>query len=447
MTDTTDRLADLSTAQHNEPFEKIVLGCMLISPIAISDVQDVDLAATHFYKPRHGALYAAILAARAAGIPTEPHAIAAWLADRGELAAVGGAPYLLELMEAAPVAAQAKHYAGQLLDLAHRREILVALAEVGRVTASGADADRIAGVAENVIRAATPRTGDLGLTFLSDFAEIGIRDIEMRKNGPRGLSTGFIDLDMLLGGGLRPQQVVVIAARPGMGKSTLALDIARHASIRDRYITAFISMEMSSQELYDRLLSAHGGISMMRVRLGELDDLDWHRASRALGPISEARLAFDDSTGQTVTKVANKMRKLKDRHGLDLLVLDHLGLMSDPSVQRQGRQQEVAKMIREIKELAKELDIPIIVVVQLNRESVTRTNKRPQLTDLRESGEIEQSADVVILIHRDDYYDPESPRSGEADLIVAKQRSGPTDTVTVAAQLHFARFVDMAVSQ
>jgi len=440
-----NQYADMTAAQHNLGYEKIVLGSMLTAPAAIIAAQDTSLDTGDFYKSGHAALYSSILAAQAAGIPTEPHAIAGWLMDRGEAAAAGGLPYLFELVESVPTIANTGHYAEQLVELASRRRTLEALARAAQAGAQGASAERMASIAETGLRGAAPRSRNNGMVCLGEFADIGIRDIEMRTNQARGLMTGFADLDKLLGG-LRPGQLIVTAGRPGQGKSTFGLDIARYVSIRTGLVTGFFSMEMTVQELFDRCLSAQAAIPFYLVRDGKLDDRDWAAAARALGPMSEAPLFFNDSTGQTIGRIGNKLRWLQARRGLDLAVLDHLGLITDPSVQRQGRQQEVSKIVREAKELAKQLQIPILALVQLNRDPANRTDKTPQLTDLRESGEIEQSADIVIMIHREDYYDPESPRAGEVDLIVRKNRSGPQDTVTAVSQLHLARFVDMAIT-
>lgn len=443
MSDLADQFIDQATSTHNTSFERIVLGAMLSAPAVAAEVQDLGLDGEHFYNPRHAALYRAILAAQAAKVPIEPIALAAWLADRRELEAVGGGPYLLELVQAVPLAGSAAYYAQQLIGLAEKRTMLTALARVAQAGAQGATGEQLHGFAENALREAAPKARDTGFTFLGAFAEIGLRDIEMRKQQARGIPTGFADLDRLLGG-LRAGQLIVVAGRPGMGKSTLGLDIARHVSIRCGLTTAYVSLEMTIQELFDRCLSAQARIPYHVVRDGGLSEDDWIRASRALGPMAEAPLGFTDETGLTVTRIANKLRR-QARQGLDLAVIDHLGLVRDPSVARQGRQAEIAQITRDLKELAKDLAIPIVALVQLNREVTNRSDKTPQLTDLRESGEIEQSADTVILVHRDDYYIKDSPRAGEADLIVAKHRGGPTDTITVAAQLHLSRFIDMAI--
>lgn len=227
--------------------------------------------------------------------------------------------------------------------------------------------------------------------------------------------------------------------------STVGLDFCRSAAIRHNMASAIFTLEMSKIEVVTRLLSAEAKVPLHVMRSGHLSDDDWTRLARRMGEISEAPLFVDDTPNMTLMEIRAKARRLRQRHGLRLVVVDYMQLMSSPK-KVESRQQEVADISRGLKLLAKELEVPVIAMSQLNRGPEQRTDKRPQLSDLRESGSIEQDADVVILLHRDDYYDKETPRAGEADLIVAKHRNGPTDTITVAAQLHFSRFVDMAVN-
>jgi replicative DNA helicase len=226
--------------------------------------------------------------------------------------------------------------------------------------------------------------------------------------------------------------------------STVAMDFARSASVRHNVASAIFSLEMSKIEIVTRLLSAEARVPLHVLRSGQLSDDDWTRLARRMGEISEAPIFVDDTPNMTLMEIRAKARRLRQRHDLKLVVVDYLQLMTSPK-RVESRQQEVADLSRGLKLLAKELEVPVVAVSQLNRGPEQRTDKRPQLSDLRESGSIEQDADVVILLHRDDYYDRESPRAGEADLIIAKHRNGPTDTITVAAQLHFSRFVDMAI--
>jgi replicative DNA helicase len=257
-----------------------------------------------------------------------------------------------------------------------------------------------------------------------------------------GVPTGFTDLDGLTNG-LHPGQLVVVAARPGLGKSTLALDFARAASIKHGLTSVIFSLEMTRNEITMRLLSAEARVGLHHMRTGSLGDDDWTKLARKMSEVASAPLFIDDSPNMTMMEIRAKCRRLKQRHDLKLVVVDYLQLMSSGK-RVESRQQEVAEFSRALKLLAKELEVPVVALSQLNRGPEQRTDKKPMLADLRESGSIEQDADLVMLLHREDAYERESPRAGEADFIVAKHRNGPTATITVAFQGHYSRFVDMA---
>ena len=257
-----------------------------------------------------------------------------------------------------------------------------------------------------------------------------------------GIPTGFSGLDQLTNG-LHPGQMIVVAARPAMGKSTLALDFARAAAIKHNRPTIFFSLEMGRSEIAMRLMSAEGAVPLQSMRKGSLDSRDWTTIASTRGRINDAPLYIDDSPNMTLVEIRAKCRKLKQRVGLQMVVIDYLQLMTSGK-RVESRQQEVSEFSRALKLLAKELQVPVIALSQLNRGPEQRADKKPAISDLRESGSIEQDADMVILLHREAAYEKDSPRAGEADLIVAKHRNGPTDTVTVAFQGHFSRFTDMA---
>jgi replicative DNA helicase len=259
----------------------------------------------------------------------------------------------------------------------------------------------------------------------------------------QGVKTGFKDLDALTNG-FHPGNMIVLAARPAVGKSTLGLDIARYASIHKRETSVIFSLEMSKSEITMRMLSAEARVPLNNIRSGRLNEEEWSRMARRMGEISDAPMFIDDSAKLSLIEIRAKARRLKQRHGLKLIVIDYLQLMTSGK-KVENRQQEVSEFSRQLKLLAKELNVPVVAISQLNRSPEQRTDKKPMLSDLRESGSIEQDADVVILLHREDLYDSQN-RSGEADLIVAKHRNGPTRTITVASQLHIARFTDMATN-
>ena len=256
-----------------------------------------------------------------------------------------------------------------------------------------------------------------------------------------GIPTGFHQLDEYTNG-LHPGQMITVAGRPGSGKSTLALDMARSAAVKNGKPTVIFSLEMSKIEIMMRMFSAEATVSLANMRSGHMSDQDWTRLARRSSELAEAPLFIDDSPNLTMMEIRAKARRLKQRHDLQMVVIDYLQLMTSGK-RVESRQQEVSEFSRATKLLAKELEVPVVVLSQLNRGPEQRTDKKPMLSDLRESGSIEQDSDVVLLVHRPDLYEPETERAGEADLILAKHRNGPTATCAVAFQGRYSRFVDM----
>ncbi|WP_432136572.1 replicative DNA helicase [Streptomyces sp. bgisy154] len=427
--------------------EQSVLGGMLLSKDAIADVVEI-LKGHDFYKPAHETIYQAILDVYAKGEPADPITIAAELTKRGEINKVGGASYLHTLVQTVPTAANAEYYA----EIVHERAVLRRLVEAGtRITQMGYaaddDIDEIVNRAQAEIYAVTEQRTSEDYLPLGDIMEGALDEIEAigsRSGEMTGVPTGFTDLDALTNG-LHPGQMIVIAARPAMGKSTLALDFARAASIKHNLPSVIFSLEMGRNEIAMRLLSAEARVALHHMRSGTMTDEDWTRLARRMPEVSSAPLYIDDSPDLSMMEIRAKCRRLKQRNDIKLVIIDYLQLMQSGGAKRsESRQQEVSDMSRNLKLLAKELEVPVIALSQLNRGPEQRTDKKPMVSDLRESGSIEQDADMVILLHREDAYEKESPRAGEADIIVGKHRNGPTATITVAFQGHYSRFVDMA---
>ncbi len=418
---------------------------MLLSKDAIADVVEA-LRGGDFYKPAHQTIYEAILDLYGRGEPADAITLSAELTKRGELGRVGGAPYLHTLISSVPTAANAGYYAR----IVSERAILRRLVEAGtRITQMGyadtGEVDEVVDRAQAEIYAVTERRTSEDYAPLAEIMEGTLDEIEAigsRGGTMVGVPTGFTDLDGLTNG-LHPGQLVVVAARPGLGKSTLALDFARSASIKSGLTSVIFSLEMTRNEITMRLLSAEARVGLHHMRTGSLGDDDWTKLARKMSEVASAPLFIDDSPNMTMMEIRAKCRRLKQRHDLKLVVVDYLQLMSSGK-RVESRQQEVAEFSRALKLLAKELEVPVVALSQLNRGPEQRTDKKPMLSDLRESGSIEQDSDMVILLHREDAYERESPRAGEADFIVAKHRNGPTATITVAFQGHYSRFVDMA---
>ena len=433
------------TPPHDLAAEQCVLGGMMLSKDAISDVLDV-IHAHDYYRPAHQVVHDVILDLYGRGEPADAVTVAAELTRNGDIARVGGAPYLHTLIASVPTAANAGYYAR----IVRERAILRRLVEVGtRIVQLGyagdGDADELVDRAEAEIYGVTDRRVSDDYLPLAEIMPGALDEIEAigsRGGTLAGVPTGFGDLDALTNG-LHPGQMVVIAARPAMGKSALALDIARAASVKSGLTSVLFSLEMSRNEITMRLLSAEARVPLHAMRTGQLGEDDWTRLARRISEVVDAPLFIDDSPNMSMVEIRSKCRRLKQRNDLKLVIVDYLQLMSSPK-RVENRQQEVSELSRSLKLLAKELQVPVVALAQLNRGPELRSDKRPLLADLRESGSIEQDSDVVILLHREDAYEPESPRAGEADLIVAKHRNGPTATVTVAFQGHYSRFVDMA---
>ncbi len=425
--------------------ERSVLGGMMISKDAIADVVE-QIRGTDFYRPAHEVVYDAIIDLYGRGEPADAITVADELTKRGEIGRIGGAPYLHTLISGVPTAANAGYYAR----IVRERSVLRKLVEAGtRIVqlgygTDGGDVDEIVNNAQAEVYAVTERRSSEDYLILGDIIGGAVDEIEAaghRGEGMIGVPTGFSDLDRLTNG-LHPGQMIVLAARPAIGKSTMGIDIVRSASIKHGLTSVVFSLEMSRNEITMRLLSAEARVHLQKLRNGQMGEDDWAKIAATMGKISEAPLFIDDSPNMSLMEIRAKCRRLKQKHDLKLVVIDYLQLMSSGK-RVESRQQEVSEFSRALKLLAKELEVPVIAISQLNRGAEQRTDKRPQMSDLRESGSIEQDADIVILLHREDAYEKESPRAGEADVIVAKHRNGPTDTLVVAFQGHYSRFVDM----
>ncbi|NCD20022.1 MAG: replicative DNA helicase [Actinobacteria bacterium] len=432
--------------------EQSVLGGMLLSKDAIADVLET-MRPTDFYRPAHESIYDAILDLYGRGEPADAITVSNELAKRGDLARVGGAPYLHTLIASVPTAANAGYYARIVREQAVLRRLVEAgtrIVQLGYAT-DGGDVDDLVNTAQAEVYAVTDRRDSEDYRRISEIMDETVAEIENNSNrgeGLIGVPTGFRDLDALTNG-LHGGQMIIIAARPAIGKSTLALDICRSASIRHGLASVIFSLEMGRTELTMRLMSAETGIELQRLRKGHLDERDWQRIAATMSRLSESPLFIDDSPNMSLMEIRAKCRRLKQRNDLQLVVVDYLQLMSSGK-RVESRQQEVSEFSRALKLLAKELEVPVIAVAQLNRGPEQRTDKKPLMSDLRESGSLEQDADVVMLLHREDAYkskaemEGENSRAGEADIIVAKHRNGPTDTITVAFRGHLSRFDDMA---
>jgi replicative DNA helicase len=430
---------------HNVDAEQSVLGAMLESREAIANVIEV-VHADDFYKPAHAHIYETILDLYGRGEPADAITVADELARKGLLESIGGKPYIHGLLEAYPTASSAAHYARIVDEHALLRRLIDAGNQVQEIGFSLPD-DPEAAVdqAEEIVYQVGDRRLRDDIQPIRKLLTENIEAIETlyeRGEHITGLGTGFPDLDEITAG-FQPSTLVIVAARPSMGKSSLLGDFCLHAATRQGAPVVIFSLEMSRHELVQRFLSSDSKVDSQRLRRGALQEQDWTRLSAALGRLAEAPIFIDDSANITLMEMRAKCRRLKARHGLGLVVIDYMQLMQSPR-KSENRQQEVSEISRSLKILARELEVPVICASQLNRGVEYRSDKRPLLADLRESGSIEQDSDLVMMLYRDEVYNPDSDARGEAELIISKHRNGPTGVVRLAFMNQYTKFASFA---
>jgi replicative DNA helicase len=424
--------------------EQSTLGGMLISVDAVAVVNEY-IKAPDFYAPKHELIYEAAMSLFIKGEPVDAISVSAELTRSGNLVRAGGADYIHSLTSMVPTAANVGYYA----KIVQEKAILRRLVEVGTSIAQMGYAAE--GEIEDLINTAQADIYAVGskamadeYSSLSTSIDAAITEMEIAEASDGevvGVPTGFHELDAKTHG-LHGGQMIIVAARPAVGKSTFALDIARNGAIKHKKPVLFFSLEMSKAEIAMRMLSAESEISLSKMRGGGLNSEEWKKMASVRGRINDSPLFIDDSPNLTMVEIRAKSRRLADSLGLQLIVIDYLQLLSSGK-KVESRQQEVSEFSRAIKLLAKELDIPVIAIAQLNRNSEQKQDKTPEISHLRESGSLEQDADVVILLHREDMGQKDSPRLGEGDIILAKQRNGPTGVIKVLFQGQYSRFMNM----
>lgn len=433
--------------------EQAALGACLGWPQEAVPLLLQHLRAEHFWRPAHQAIYTAIAEMFADGESIDPITLAAVLERRGELHKVGGPDYLHRLLACVQVYTPGAHqdWCELVVDAYAQRTVSAVSQGLGALAQTRvggrAEVERVLEHAQERIAAAQ---ADLGVktqesTLIGGLLDGVLDEIQqVQAHGPvKGVMTGFADLDAVTGG-LHPGEMVVVAGRPGIGKSVLLVDIARHAAIRGGVGTVVFSLEMGRSELVRRILSAEARVRATDLgRKGGMCEEDWERIQARLAQIIAAPLHIVDTPNMTITSIKARAREIAAQREIGLIAIDYLQLI-ESTARAESRQIEVSEISRKLKLLAKELNVPVVVAAQLNRGPEQRVDKKPVAADLRESGALEADADKIILIHRPDAYEREDPRMGEADFILAKHRGGPTATITVAHQLHYSRFVDMA---
>lgn len=428
------------TANIDHGAEAAVLGACLLDPNLLDEIR---LDHGDFDAPRHGLIWAALGALHTTGAPVNPAAVVSHLLDAGTLQAAGGGDYIAHLYAEAPAPQSGTWHGDRVAEMARRRSLAAFAARAAQITASTVDADTMADdLRARLDELDTPDIQD-GPVSWTDLVTEGMEAIEAAENpiSNRAIPTGLGDLDALINGWL-PGDMDIVAGRPGHGKSGLITQAAAHAALDLKIPTLLFTLEMKRYEVYNRVVASRLSIPLKALNKGQPGDEGWMKLAKQAGMSAKSPLWVDDHTSQTLASITATARLWKRRYGLKLLFIDYLQLVTPPKAE--NRQNEVSALSRGFKVLASQLDIPIVVAAQLNRGPENRADKRPQASDLRESGSLENDASVIILVHREEVADPKSARKGEADLIVDKHRHGERATIPVAAQLHVARFASLA---
>jgi len=430
------------TVPHNVEAEEAVLGALLIDPEALFRVASF-LRPEDFYVQENGWIYQAILALHERREPVDFVTLRNELEARGQLGEVGGAAYIAQLIDAVPTAIHVEAYGRIVEEAAIRRRLIGAAGDIAQLAyREEQEINEVMDRAEQALFSISQRRITRDLAPIQDVIRQYYDRIEYlydHRDEPLGVPTGFVDLDRLLGG-LQRSDLIIVAARPGMGKTSLCLSFARNAARLGKHVAIF-SLEMSAEQVVQRLISAETGIDAQRLRLGHLEEDEWPLFVHATGVLSELPIFIDDTPSISALQLRTKARRIHAEHGLDLVLVDYLQLMVG-DVRVENRVQEVSYISRMLKGLARELSVPLVAASQLSRAVEQRTNKRPVLSDLRESGSLEQDADVVMFIYREEMYKPETERQHIADILVSKHRNGPTGRVQLFFRQQLAQFLD-----
>lgn len=423
--------------------EQSVLGAMLLDKEAISTATEL-ISGEDFYREAHKEIFEAIVDIYNRGEPVDLITLTEKLKTRNTLDVVGGITFLTNLMDAVPTTNNVKYYAKIIEDKSLLRRLIKTSSEIiAKSYEASEDIGEIIDGAEKGIFNISLNRSSQGFTHVKNILSVNFDKIEelyLNKGKITGVPTGFNDLDGKLSG-LQKSDLVLVAARPSMGKSSFMMNIVQHAAVRENVTTAIFSLEMSKEQLTQRLLCAEALIDAHRLRIGDINEDEWVKLARAMGPLSEASIFIDDTPSISITEMRAKCRRLKLEQNLGLIVIDYLQLMQGKS-SSESRQQEISEISRSLKALAREINVPVVALSQLSRAPEMRADHRPILSDLRESGAIEQDADVVMFLYRDEYYHPDSEKKNIGEVIIAKQRNGPTGTVELVWLGQFTKFVN-----
>lgn len=432
------------TPPKNLEAEQAVLAAMMLERDAIYEAIQI-IKDTDFYKEGHAILFRAIVELAEKGEPVDLITLTEKLRKESNLEKVGGVGYIAEVANSIGTAASILHYAQLIKEKSILRSLIKITTNIAaRGYEAGEEPDKLLDDAEKMIFEVSQGRVRSGLIPISEVIDNTIEKIEFlhnKKSEVTGLTSGFKDLDGFTSG-WQNSDLVIVAARPAMGKTSFCLNIAQNAAAKAKVPVAIFSLEMSREQLVQRMISSEAEIDQQKIRTGRLLDKEWIALTNAIGPLAEADIYIDDTPAISVREIRAKTRRLKAEKGLGLVVIDYLQLMSGGS-RSESRQQEISEISRSLKALARELDVPIIALSQLSRAVEQSQDKRPSLSHLRESGALEQDADIVMFIYRDEYYNPESEKIGIAEIIIAKHRNGPVGSVELSFRKEFTKFGDL----
>jgi replicative DNA helicase len=440
----SDLFADRIPPQNIEA-EQAVLGAIFLDSAALTLASEV-LVPEDFYRASHQKIFHAMLKVADKGEPVDLVTVTAELADAKMLEEVGGVSYLSELANSVPTAANVEYYARIVEEKSILRRLIRTATSIAQEGYTREDeVDDLLNEAEKKIMEVSQRKNTGAFQNIKDILVQTYDNIEMlhnRKGEVTGIPTGFIELDRMTAGFQR-SDLIIVAARPSVGKTAFALNIAQNVATKTNENVAIFSLEMSAQQLVMRMLCAEGNINAQNLRTGKLTPEDWGKLTMAMGSLSNAGIYIDDTPGIRVSEIRAKCRRLKQESGLGMVLIDYLQLIQGSGRNRENRQQEVSEISRSLKALARELEVPVIALSQLSRSVEQRQDKRPMMSDIRESGSIEQDADIVAFLYRDDYYDKDSENKNIIEIIIAKQRNGPVGTVQLAFIKEYNKFVNL----
>jgi replicative DNA helicase len=430
---------------HNIEAEIAVLGSMLMGEDAISKAIEC-LDGDCFYKEPHRKIFTSIVNLYNTSKAVDLITLIEELKKNGSVNEVGGPSYITGLVNSVPTSANILHYAKIVKEKAVLRHLINTATQIVQESYEPeSDVDELVDRAERLIFEVGSRKVDSNVIHIKDIIKDSIEKIDLlyqRKQNVTGIPTGFVDFDSMTAG-LQESDLIIVAGRPSMGKSALAGCIAEHVGINLKIPLAFFSLEMSKEQLVQRMLCSHAKVDAHKVRTGFLSQSDWPHLTNAAGKLSEAPIFIDDTPALSILELRAKARRFKSQHGIKLIIVDYLQLMKGPQ-KIENRQQEISEISRSLKALARELNAPVIAVSQLSRAVEQRSDRRPQLSDLRESGAIEQDADLVVLLLREEYYNETEENKGIAEINIAKQRNGPVGTIRLAFISEYARFENLA---